>query len=205
MHDLAHIRKYHEARIKKYGAHSSMSLGWNTPCSQQTRFATLAEIADLTNRSILDIGCGRGDLCTFLFERFTGINYTGIEQIVSFYELALKQYSHLARTSFILGDFWTAVLPPADYLLASGALNYQNSDPDFLTKTIRRLYSACHLGLGINLLSATGYPAGQLSAYSPAEVVAFCQTLSPQVVLREGYLEGDFTVFLYTGEAELRS
>jgi SAM-dependent methyltransferase len=195
--DLSKINKYHEARIRTFGPRSSMALGWNTKESQFQRFAILSEIADLNNSSVLDVGSGRGDLKVYLGERFSGIQYTGIEQQDIFFDLAVKQYGHLPNTTFIKSNFWLEPLPAADYILVSGSLNYKNSDPGFIFKMIRKLYDACRVGLGFNLLSQIGYPPLNLSAYPPDTIIPFCETLTAHVELREGYQEGDYTLFMY--------
>jgi SAM-dependent methyltransferase len=200
--DLQKINKYHEARIRTYGPKSSMALGWNTRKSQEQRFEVLSQIADLNNHSILDIGCGRGDLRAYLGERFSGITYTGIEQNEIFLDLAIKQYGHLPQTDFTGSNFWTDPLPPADYILASGSLNYKNSDPGFVYKMIRKLYDSCAKAVGFNLLSSIGYPPLDLCAYPPQVILAFCQSISSHVEIRDGYQEGDYSVFMYKSETD---
>ncbi len=174
-----------------------MALGWNTPASQRIRFEMLSQIADLSNSSVIDLGCGRGDLSVYLGERFPGIKYTGIEQHETFIDIANRQYGHLPNTRFITGNFWTETIPVADFILASGSLNYKNSDPGFIYKMIRKLFQSSATGLGFNLLSNIGYPPFHLCAYKPEVILPFCETLSAHVVLREDYQEGDYTVYVY--------
>ena len=189
--------RYHKERIRAYGPSSPMALGWNTKTSQELRFSVLAGIADLSGRSVLDLGCGRGDLSAFLGERFPNIRYTGIEQLEVFVDLANKRYGHLPNTRFIRADFLSYAFPPADFILVSGSLNYIHPDPDFIFKTIRHLFRACSAGFGFNLLSATGLPTGKLTAYDPETIRSLCKTLTPHVELKAGYLDGDYTLFLY--------
>lgn len=191
------IKNYHEARIHHYGPHSVMALGWNTHRNQQVRFEVLSEIDDLSHSSILDLGSGRGDLSVFLRIRFDGISYTGIEQLEAFHAIAVQRYGHLPHTSFIQGNFWNDPLPETDYILISGALNYKHSDPGFIYSLLPRLFQSAKKGMAFNLLSQCGYPPGDLVAYDADEILRFCQTFCPKVVLREDYLEGDFTVYLH--------
>ena len=191
------VIQYHESRIRQYGAASSLALGWNTNYSQKIRFKVLAGIADLSHRSVLDNGCGKGDLSAFLGKCFTGIRYTGIDQMAVFIEMANKLYGHLPGTRFIQCDFDETDLPLSDYVLVSGALNYKNSDKDYIYKTITRLFNASEKGLAFNLLSATGYPEGELCSYQPDNIIKFCRSLSDEVKWRDDYLEGDYTIFMH--------
>jgi SAM-dependent methyltransferase len=195
--DRLKILQYHETRIRAHGLRSAMALGWNIPANQQVRFEMLAEIAALDNKSVLDVGCGRGDLRAYLGGKFASVQYTGIEHLEEFLVIAKKLYGRLPGTKFILADFWTTPIPPSDFILASGALNYANSDPDFIYKQISRLYAAAVEGFGFNLLSKVGYPPGDLRAHDPDDILSYCRTLSKRVRYRDGYLDGDYTIFMY--------
>lgn len=195
--DRATIQRFHQARLEEYGDEPE-ALGWKTPEGQQRRFAVLTEIADLTGCSVLDVGCGHGDLRAYLGARFDGVRYAGLDHFAPFLDVAVARYGDWPETTFLLGDFWAAPLPRADYVLASGALGYRSSTPDFVFKMIRRLYAACRRGLGFNLLAAVERPEENiLAGYPPEPVVAYCRTLTPHLVLRNDYLDDDYTLFLY--------
>ena len=52
--------------ISDHGADSSFALGWLNKHDQQVRFETLAKIADLNGKTVMDAGCGYADLYPFL-------------------------------------------------------------------------------------------------------------------------------------------
>ena len=194
--DNAAVFRYHRQRIREYGTGSPGALGWH-PEGQQIRFKILAQIGDLAHHSVLDVGCGYADLYPFLKQRFAGVAYLGIEQMPELLEVAQARYSHATDINLSTGDFLAAPLPLSDYVLASGSLNYRHRHPRFIYQAIEKLFAGCRLGLGFNLLSWEPAGGGPLAAYDPADIVAFCKTLTPNVVLLEGYWDGDFTVFVY--------
>lgn len=194
--DKIYIQKFHESKIEKYGSDNAQSLGWFSKESQLKKFDILTGIGNLNNSSILDIGCGNGDLCGYLNERYTGIQYTGIDFIENFLDNAIEQNKQYANTKFYHGDFMSGELPPADYVFACGSLNYKNSDPDFVFKAISRLYKHANKALGFNLLCKTLNPDGILMTYSPDVIQNYCKTLSALVELKTGYEDGDFTVII---------
>lgn len=196
MLDTAAVFRYHRLRIREYGTGSPGALGWH-PEGQRVRFKTLAQIGDLAHCSVLDVGCGYADLYPFLKQRFAGVQYRGIEQMPELLDVALARYCHCSDISLRSGDFLRSPLPLSDYVLASGSLNYRHRNPDFIYQALEKLFAGCRLGLGFNLLSGEPTGSGPLAAYNPAAIVAFCQTISPNVVLLDGYWEGDFTVFVY--------
>ncbi len=155
------------------------------------------EIADLNDHTVLDAGCGHGDLRAHLGGKFPRVQYTGLDHHAALLDVALEHYGEWPQTTFLFGDFSTATLPPSDYVLASGAISYRQQEPDAALQVISQWFAAARLGLGFNLLRRVDHTQGILTAYDPATILAHCRQLTPHVTLREGYLEDDFTVFLY--------
>ena len=52
---------YYGPRLQRYGP-TAEAVGWNNREKQELRFRVLCEIASLNGRSVLDVGCGLGDL-----------------------------------------------------------------------------------------------------------------------------------------------
>ncbi len=195
--DTLNIQRYHTDKIDKYGHLTPRALGWSAPEAQIIRFNVLAQIDDLTNSSVLDAGCGHGDLCTFLNRQFRGVRYFGVDCNEGFLDVAIQKQRTFAETAFFHGDFLQASLPVVDYILLCGSLNYRTSNANHTFTAITTLFNACRNGLGFNMLSSVSNPQSFLISHNPAQILAFCQSITPKVVLKEDYLEGDFTIFMY--------
>ena len=195
--DTAAIFRFHKEQIKDYGAGSVESLGWTSAEAQQQRFAILAQIGNLDNESVLDAGCGHGDLRAYLGTLYPQVRYFGVEQMPELLNTAIEKYASLPETLFFQGDFAASELPSTDYVLVCGSLNYRNSDPLFVLRMIEKLFNNCRKGLGFNLLSHVDPPHGLLTAYKPEFIVEYCRQLTPNVMLVDGYRENDFTIFMY--------
>lgn len=195
--DATPIFYYHREMIARYGYQSSYALGWRDVESQQVRFKALAKVGDINYCSVLDAGCGYGDLLPYLLQGYPNLsNYYGIEQIPELYNEAVKRYGDVAMADFISGNFSTRVLPVADYVLASGSLNYDSHDPDFIYKAINKLFATSKIALAFNLLRQMPVK-GLLVAYNPEVILNYCQTLTDKVVFIDDYAEEDFTVYMY--------
>ncbi len=182
--------------LKQYGRDNSLALGWRNRHSQLIRFDALASIADLNGKTILDAGCGHGDLFAFLLECYPDMaGYCGVDFIPEMITAARNRFTS-PIASFWPVSFMSPDLPIHDYVLASGSLNYASADPAYIYKAISRLFELSRLGLGFNLLRAVPYE-GLLVAYDPQDVVAYCHTLSHNVILVDDYADEDFTVFVY--------
>ena len=193
--DTATVRAYHNDRIERFGVEASEALGWKGQDSQQQRFQDVAGLADFSGHPVLDVGCGHGDLYDFLKAQ-GDIQYTGIDNIEAFLEVAVNRFGGHRDAKFLLGDFNTVELPRTDYIICCGALNYRNSDSKYLFKTISKLFDAASLGLGLNLLSKVDFLDGILNVADFDEVLAFCRELSPQVHVVARPDEDNFTLLL---------
>jgi SAM-dependent methyltransferase len=145
---------------------------------------------------ILDAGCGYGYLLPYLSTIYSEIQYTGIEQISTLLDEAIRRHSHLPNASFISGNFTKMALPTADYVFASGSLNYHGTDADFIFKAIAKLFAACRIGFAFNPLSEI-IPNDLIVAYDPGQIIPYCSSISPKVKLIRGYAPDDFTVLMY--------
>ncbi len=195
--DRSLIYRFHRERIQLFGEGTSGALGWKSDESQTVRFEILSQIGDMSGLSVLDLGCGHGDLCAYLKRKYTDLRYAGIDQMEELLDVATSRYGSIPDTAFYLGDCWSADLPNMDYVLASGFFAYKNSMADFIFRMIDRLFASCRLGTGFNLLKNVHDPEGILVNYNPREILDYCRQLSPKVVLREGYADDDFTIFIY--------
>lgn len=195
--DTAQIFRYHKQLAAQFGEGSQGALGWVSEAGQRIRFELLMNIGNLDHASVLDAGCGYGDMRPMLLHRYPQARYFGVEQIPSLLKKAVERYGHIPETTFFEGDFSSAELPLTDYILASGSLNYRNSDALFIVKIIEKLFYNCRVGLGFNLNARVEPEGGILVAYDPAFIKALCLQLTNKVMLKQGYYEDDFTLFLY--------
>ncbi len=196
--EKATIIHYHRHRIKEFNPGTVQSLGWKGDNSQQKRFEELVKVADLNDTSILDLGCGQGDLKYFLDKRFSGFSYIGIDQMPEFIHEAKRRYGHLPNTHFYQSDFSLAELPKAEYVIACGALGYRCAKPSWFNEMIATMYASASRALIFNMLDIATFPDHPLLVgHDAEEIVGFCKMLSPKVELINNYLDDDFTIFMY--------
>jgi SAM-dependent methyltransferase len=185
---LKHARAPHEA------------LGWNDLESQQKRFEALCRVGDLNSSTILDIGCGTGDLKAYLDLHYHDFSYIGIDHMPEFIEHANKKMGEQPRTFFVMCDFTTDGLSMADYILASGSLSYRSANAMYPFSIIRKMYQHARKAVAFNLLDGDYryYPAEHvLKGYNRYEILSYCLRLATRAELVTGYLADDFTIMLY--------
>lgn len=195
--EKATIIHYHRNRIETFAAGTVEALGWRGPESQTKRFDVLAQVGDFSGRSVLDVGCGYGDLKGYLDRWFSDFTYIGIDQMPEFIAVAEDRYEGCAGTHFYQTDFTTIGFPSVDYVVASGALGYRSDNPEFYGGMINKMYQAATRALAFNMLDADRFPDHPLlTGHNLDGIVRKCQDLCPNVQVIQGYLDDDFTVFL---------
>ncbi|MBA2675654.1 class I SAM-dependent methyltransferase [Ramlibacter sp.] len=189
--ERATVMHYHRHRIAEFGPRPQ-ALGWKAPHSQWERFELIAQAADFAHCSVLDVGCGRGDLKDFLDERHPGVRYTGVDQMPELLDDAVRRHGASAR--FLLGDFGQMELPAADYVIASGALSYRCAEEGWHLRMVRKMHAAARRALIFNVLDARRFPDHPLLVgHDCAEVLDLCRRLSPHVAASQGELDDDMT------------
>lgn len=200
--DRATVIHYHRHRIAEHGLGTPGALGWREPRSQQARFEAIAAAADFSHARVLDIGCGTADLLPYLAERFDGIRYHGIDTVPEFIAHAAERHGPAhPGACFELGNAFDFArpLPPAEVVVACGALSYRSREPDFLWNALRHLWAASVCTLVFTVLDAAVFPEHPLLVgHDVAEVEGFCRRLTPNVRVLRG-VAGDDVSFVLDG------
>jgi len=196
--DNARIASHFSSLLAEYGM-SAKSLDWGSRQSQETRFAVLAGVADLSGASILDVGCGLADFHAWLLEQGVPHDYTGIDVTPEMVVVASARFPDITVHH---GEILACTLFPErsfDYVFASGIFYLRQEAPEaYMQATVNRLFSLCRKGLSFNSLSAwsSARDPGEFYA-SPLTTAAWCAELTSRLVLRHDYHAGDFTIYLY--------
>ena len=175
------------------------ALNWGSKQSQERRFEVLSEVGQLEGKSMLDIGCGTGDLYRWLTERAISISYAGVDITPAMIETARKRFPGVR---FELADVLQSPLRGYDYVFASGIFTYRKNDAmGYVQAMVRRMFEMCAVACAFNCLSRWGSNHGPEEFFAdPVELLGFCKTLTERLVLRHDYHPRDFTVYLYKPE-----
>lgn len=175
-------------------------VGWGSVESQQKRFLVLSEIADLSNSSILDVGCGLGAFYDYLLEIHPKVNYAGTDINHNMVIGALERHPDI---SFIHADIVTQSEKLKnkmfDYVFLSGALNLsEDKHEDIIGEVMRSMFSLANKGVGINFLSIFSdyFSPGEYYC-NPEKILKLAFSITSKVALRHDYMPHDFTVYLY--------
>ena len=179
------------------------SLGYTSAEAQETRMKAVSETVDFNNRSMLDVGCGFGDLYTFLEKQGVRLRkYVGIDINPRMIDVARRR---LPRAMFEVRDIMDSDLRDKfDFVVALGLFGLEMPLwQDVVERQLSKMYDLCKIGIVVNFLSYyTSWRKTANSHYAwPEDIFKFAlNNLSNQIVIRHDYRPSDFTIYVYRGK-----
>ena len=200
-YDVASMVENYRNQFKKHG-YSPMALGW-TKGKQDIRFEVLTSFFNLENKSILDLGCGFGDLNRYIRENITkNFSYTGIDVVPEFISKAIEMKNVDDDSKFLLGDFISTNLDEKfDIVLGSGIFNHKFSKGNNDEFIRNALFKACDYateGVAFDFLTnRVGYELPHVYYSDPKEVLALGLLKSNNIIFRADYFPFEYAIAVY--------
>jgi cyclopropane fatty-acyl-phospholipid synthase-like methyltransferase len=128
-------------------------VGWNNKKSQYNRFNTLFKIGIKDGDSILDFGCGLGEMYNYLrtFKKFKHSQYIGVDINKEFIINSIKKYN---KRIFYLINNYKDIKNNFDWCIMSGVFTVHISNIE-LYNTIEYLFNLSNKGVCFNLLTGS--------------------------------------------------
>lgn len=194
------IKRYNE-RLKNYGV-SEKALGWGDKGRSRLRFKMLCSEWNFKDKTILDYGCGFGDLYNYIKETHTdSFKYIGIDLNPNFIEIAKsKKYKN--------AEFYVVPANPStfieqqnfkiDYILSSGIFNYKiENNIKNIKDTLDIFNKYSTFGFASNFLSdKVDFKAEENFHASPGEILEFHYKYCNNIILKNNYMPYEFTVIV---------
>ena len=190
------IKRHYAHRVHSDRAHFDI-LDWAAPETQTLRFEILADNVELRGRTLLDMGCGLGDLVSFLDKRRIDVDYTGVDVVEQMVARASELHpSRRFECVNIFSDPAALGGEKFDIMFCSGALNLNlGNNLEFVKTALPVMLSRAREYLVVNMLHAR-MPVGepQYFMYNPDYIISILKPLCSEVRIIDDYLSNDFTV-----------
>lgn len=188
-----------EPNDPEYMMYSPKPVGYHDTNEQHFMFQNLL-VGFNPPASILDIGCGRADLCNFI-ETFFGVpaGYYGVDHNPLMADIAKQKYGY----DIITGAFETTKLPKAEWVVASGVFTQrrcetEDADLHKLFTDVDRLYELAESVVSFNLLSPIRNTIHEGFFYvHPGLVMDLLIEKYRHVTIRHNYSNDVYTVIIY--------
>ncbi len=199
----------HFSRLLSRHGQTHAALEWRSRESQERRFAVLIEAGIRDGQTVLDVGCGTGDLLEWMQRRkITPGDYLGLDITPAMIDHARARFpDHRFEQGCLLSG---PALPREtyDWVVASGIFAHRYEQPvAYMRRMVAAMIGRAAVGVTLNSLSSKAPNAAQWTMFhaDPEETLAWAQTMAPVVVLREDYDPHDFTLYLYRTPDAARS
>ena len=196
---LETILEHYEPRIAPDRPHHEI-LDWASPASQEARFRVLADNVALHGASILDVGCGLGDLRAYILRRGIDADYTGVDVSARMVRAALDRQPD---GRFLQADLFAGAIPfpdgSFDVVYCSGLFNLDlGNNLQFVPQAVAVFLRLARRCVVCNMLHRrAGAGDGTYFFFDPSEVLPALRSLTPNVRLIDDYLPNDFTVICH--------
>ncbi|MBI3500573.1 MAG: class I SAM-dependent methyltransferase [Bacteroidetes bacterium] len=200
--DKKKIINRYESRLKQFGP-VQKSLGWLRG-RQRFRFHYLKQVTGFEkNDSVLDIGCGYGDLWRHLQQNGWKGKYTGIDIVPGLINEANKRYP---KINFRLTDITSGKFNEVhDWVFSSGALTSKTEEIDsheHIRQMLQKMFALCRKGVSANFCSPLVDFESDVNFHPQFDrILKITSELTKRFVLRHDYMPYEFTLYLYKNDA----
>jgi SAM-dependent methyltransferase len=195
--DREKLEKYYLESINEYGKYDPQALHWISKQSQQLRFEALYRNFDLEKKSLLDVGCGYGDLFEFLSrEKTLNLEYQGIDFMQEFVEAAKQKFP---QNYFFQGDFLElSVTRKFDFVVGVGitSIRYANSE-EYYYSLVKKMYECSNNSAIVTFLRKGEHPENETYiTFRPSEILQKYMEITPNLRIISDYLRCEFMLVL---------
>lgn len=192
------VKKDYQKKYKKYGI-DPKSLFWKTKGAAHQRFRQIWAEVGFNNKSVLDVGCGFGEMGKFLLKRYKEVDYHGVDIVPEFINQAKTL---VPKATFEVRDYFENPIDKKfDVVMASGTLNSNvENNMGYRKKAIKVMFSHAKRVCIFNMLGAHPQPKNDPNSNiwhaDSLAVLEYCMSLTRRVVLRANYHPNDFTIVM---------
>ncbi|MGH2885576.1 MAG: class I SAM-dependent methyltransferase [Solirubrobacteraceae bacterium] len=194
--DEERIAVYYDRLVERYG-HDPRAVDAPSRESLDIRHAVLAELADMSGKSVLEVGCGFGDLGASIRERYDRVTYRGIDL-----SPRMVQEGRRVNPGLELEVGNVLDLPGAeayDFVVAQGIFYLLREAPEErMREIVTRMFTLASEAIAFTAISAWAAERNPDEFYvDPRVALELGHSLTRSVVLRHDYHPGDLALYLY--------
>tara|TARA_Y100000739_G_C20582080_1_gene453384 strand:+ start:1102 stop:1767 length:666 start_codon:yes stop_codon:yes gene_type:complete len=201
------LKDYYKKLYDRHG-NSPKSLGWSNG-KQFLRFHQLTSNLDLNGSSILDVGCGFGDLIKFLeLNNIKDFKYKGVDIMEEFIDEAQKKHPSkdisFIKSKLVDIDF----IEKFDFAFASGTFNLKIdgiNGYDNIYQNMKKMFDNCNKAIAIDFISSrVEYKNKHNFNSDPLKILEMAYSFSKAVILRNDYFPFEFAIIIYKDDSFIK-
>ncbi len=185
---------HYNDQLKKHG-YGPQALGWKNG-RHKLRYDILLSQWKLDGATLLDFGCGFGDMYQHCQDSGHRVIYEGIDINAELIETGKKVYP--TANLQVKDVFQTGLASQYDVIVSSGTHNLKlKNNWEFIKDTFDLFSAHATTGFAVNFLSnRVEYELDHTYHSDPVRILDLAYKYSNRVVLRNDYMPFEFTVFV---------
>lgn len=198
MDHSAKTKARYDERLVKFG-YQPKTLGW-LKGRQGIRFSVLTSIGVMNNSSILDVGCGFGDLYGFLKYKKLKTRYLGLELNPNLIKYGKERYPRAHFKTFDIEK--NLITGRYDWGIISGLFNFKRADSyQFIELVLEKVFKACRSGIAADFMTTyVDFKNKEANYVEPEKIMKICKKITPRLTIRQDYMPFEFCVYLYKND-----
>ena len=183
------ISNFYDERCR-IAEHSWQAACWGSEEDQYGRFIVSSTYLS-RNSSVLDVGCGQGDLYRFGKSREFNWDYKGLDISPLMIEAAKIKFG---QARFSCGDLLNSNLERHDHVVALGTFSLKQENPyEYLEKSLSRCYDLCDKSAFATILIKGAEfvdegPESMLFYYEPQIIFEIAMSITPRIIMNTASL-----------------
>lgn len=192
------VLSYHNELLKKHSETYKIS-GWGSYDSQRERFKAIIGTAKFSGGTVVDYGCGSGDLYAFLNEEGYQFKYIGLDCNPQMIDIARERHGD----HFAVIQIDEVKFDEVDYVFASGIFQFLDKGfGKYHQSLISKLFDRSKMALAVNFLSslrATKEKSEIEMYFQPTKIVELAASICDFWCIDHSYHPGagDMTLALH--------
>jgi SAM-dependent methyltransferase len=181
-------KEFYQKSIEEFGV-SAQGVHWNSKYTQYKRFEILTKCIkkDIKGSNVVDVGCGFGEYYNYLLKNHKlPQKYIGVDCEEKMIDVCNIRFPN---EQFLVQNILQDDLIKADYYICSGAMNILSFDE--VEIFIKKCFEASNKGFVFNYLKNVTF-----NDIKQHDVEEICKRYSHSLILKDGYLDNDFTIFM---------
>ncbi len=189
-----YIIDFFSKRLLHFGD-SPASVGWSER-GQHLRYECITGLLPLNGASVLDLGCGKGDLYGYLINKGLRIRYTGIDINPELIRLARSKYPDV--TFYVLDIEQEDLREEYDFVIICGVFNLNLEGVKASAfMALKKAFRYTRKALLFNCPSIhTRQKDPNLLYYDPVELLGLALSITKDVNLYHNTIEGEIFLIL---------
>ena len=193
------MNAHYSRQLAQHGD-SIAAISYKSEEQQIKRFQLLTDVGTISaNATVLDVGCGLATLCEYLRYHGWKGHYTGIDINT---ELLAVNKKRICDATFLCIDILKEKYGEKhDFVFCAATLEHRPrfcKPLPYLKSMVKKLFSLSQVCFAFDIFSTNVDYMDEGKLYvNPCELLEFCYTLTPRVVLRNDCRPYELMIYLY--------